>query len=129
MRATKTGEEIKALIAEAHLMKKAASILDISDRPDAQEMARKLKLSSSDKLELAEKLRSLARLENLDVYPVETERVVRKGETKTYTYWYASWRLGKKVRNVYIGSIRRMSHDEAFTKARKLKAEDLGIDL
>lgn len=56
-------------------------------------------------------------------------KTVRKGETKTYSYWYASWRVDTKVRNVYVGSVNKMSQKEALNKARKLKAKDLGINL
>ena len=49
----------------------------------------------------------------------------RKGY-KTYTYWIASWREGDKVRNVHLGSSRKIDAEAAKQKAQKLKAEALG---
>ena len=89
----------------------------------------KLERSSSEKLELAENLKIRSRLGELSVYSVEMIKTVRKGENKTYTYWYASWRKDKKVKNVYIGPINTMSREDALKKACKLKANDLDIDL
>lgn len=40
----------------------------------------------------------------------------------------ASWREGGKVRNVRIGSTRKLSSEEALQKARALKASALGIN-
>jgi hypothetical protein len=39
----------------------------------------------------------------------------------------ASWREGGKVRNVHLGSCKKVDHETALQKARKLKAEALGI--
>lgn len=69
-------------------------------------------LESSDK----------ARIEDLHVW--EMEKV--KG-SKTYTYWMASWRKDGKIHNVHLGSIKKLSEKEALEKARKMKAEALGI--
>jgi hypothetical protein len=66
-----------------------------------------------------------ARLEDLHIFKVEKE--TRKG--KRNEYWHASWRLGEKVQNVYLGSCRKMDVEDAREKARKLKARDLGIEL
>lgn len=66
-----------------------------------------------------------ARLEDLHIFTVEKE--TQKG--KRNEYWHASWRLGDKVQNVYLGSCRRMNAQDAREKARKLKAKDLGIGL
>lgn len=46
---------------------------------------------------------------------------------KTYHYWMASWREGSKVRNVHLGSCKKLSQNEALQKAQKMKAEALGI--
>jgi hypothetical protein len=40
-----------------------------------------------------------------------------------------SWRDGKKVKNVYLGSSRKMSRDDALVLARRLKMETLGLYL
>jgi hypothetical protein len=50
----------------------------------------------------------------------------RKG-SKTYTYWMATWCEGGKMRNVHLGSARKMDAEAALQKARKLKAEALGL--
>jgi hypothetical protein len=50
-----------------------------------------------------------------------------KGD-KIYHYWMASWREGGKVRNVHLGSCRKMSGEEALQKARSMKAEAIGQD-
>jgi hypothetical protein len=39
----------------------------------------------------------------------------------------ASWREGDKTRNVHLGSARKMGAEEARQKARKMKAEALGM--
>ncbi|MDD1753158.1 MAG: hypothetical protein LUQ38_08745 [Methanotrichaceae archaeon] len=70
------------------------------------------KLESSDR----------ARIEDLHVW--EMEKV--KG-SKTYTYWMAGWRKDGKIRNVHLGSIKKISEKEALEKARKMKAEALEI--
>ena len=52
----------------------------------------------------------------------------KTGERK-YGRWLAGWREGEKVRKVYLGSCKIMSQAEALQKARKMKAEALGIRL
>jgi len=51
-----------------------------------------------------------------------------KAEAKTYLYWMASWREGDKVRNVHLGSCKKVDHETALQKARKMKAEALGMN-
>jgi hypothetical protein len=41
----------------------------------------------------------------------------------------ASWREGDKVQHVHLGSCKKMSQAEALEKARRVKAEALGIEL
>jgi hypothetical protein len=43
------------------------------------------------------------------------------------TYWTASWREGGKVRNIHLGSTRKLSREATMQKARKMKAEALGL--
>lgn len=68
-------------------------------------------------------------MDALSVYSIKIIKRVRKGEDRTYTYWYTSWRKNKKVKNVYLGPINKMNHEEALKKARKMKAKDLDFDL
>lgn len=42
-------------------------------------------------------------------------------------YWMASWREGGKVRNVHLGSCRKVDYETALQKAWKLKAKALGM--
>jgi hypothetical protein len=59
-----------------------------------------------------------------DVHPWIMEKV--KGG-KTYHYWMASWRDGDKVRNVHLGSCKKLDEEAALQKARRLKTEALGL--
>jgi hypothetical protein len=120
-----TKEMIRALKKEALIERKVSGYLSLLDQPQAQKIALILERSSSKKFELAEKLKSQFRLNTLSVYTVNMEKTVRKGKTKTYTYWYASWRFDKKVKNVYLGSAKTMNRDMALSKAKKLKTLDL----
>lgn len=95
---------------------------------EIREFASKLEKSSLEKMKQAYDLKAQARLEDLTVYEVRMEKTVRKkGKKRIYTYWYASWREEKKVKNIYIGSTREMSYEEAIHKARKIKGEALGV--
>jgi len=67
-----------------------------------------------------------ARLEALTVHLGKVEKITAKGP-KTYEYYFASWKMGGRVVNKYIGSPRKMTREEATRKARKLKAEALGL--
>ena len=57
---------------------------------------------------------------------MEKEKHTKKG-SKTYTYWIASWREGNKVRNVHLGSSRKIDAEAARQKAQKIKADALGL--
>lgn len=74
----------------------------------------------------AEDLELSARLQDLHLWILTKWRDTTGGK-KGYEYWYASWREGRegKVRNVYLGSKRRVSREKAFAKALKLKTEAL----
>jgi len=116
MHATKRGELAKRLKKFNHY-----NILKIAEI---------LEKSSHQKRELAKRLKAQARLDDLCIYMVEIERKINKrGRRKIYSYWYASWREGNKVRNCYIGSPNDMNYQRALEKARILKAKSLGIDL
>jgi len=102
--------------------------LTLLDIVEARDLAIKLERSIIEKKDAIRVLKVQARLEDLSVYCVKMEKVVRKGKTKIYTYWYASWRDGGKVKNVYIGSTNNLSYIEALAKARRLKATFLGLE-
>jgi hypothetical protein len=124
-----TGNRVDELKKTAHIERMASKYLKMLKQIDAKKMALKLEKSSSDKLELAKSIKFKSRLNTVSVYSVEMTKRVRKGKDKTYTYWYASWRIDKKVKKVYLGSINRMSREEALKKARGLKAKDLKHNL
>ena len=63
------------------------------------------------------------RLEDCQPWVMEK---VKKG--KTYQYWMVSWREGDKVRNVHIGSCRKLDREAALQKARAIKRAALGMD-
>lgn len=46
---------------------------------------------------------------------------------KTYRYWMVSWREGDKVRNVHLGSCKKLDKEAALQKARTMKARALGL--
>jgi len=95
---------------------KAAEVL-----PDARGKALEM-VSRADELKAeAEDLKGAARLEDLNLWQMEKAKTTKKG-SKTYLYWMASWREGGKVRNVHLGSCRKMGHETALQKARKMKA-------
>lgn len=84
-------------------------------------------VSRADELKAeAVALKGAARLEDLHLWQMEKAKTTKKG-SKTYLYWMASWREDGKIRNVHLGSCRRVNHETALQKARKLKAEVLGI--
>ncbi len=128
MHKTSAGEKRKALKAEALELErdaraamKAAEIL-----PDARREARRMEGRADELKAEAEALEGAARLEDLTLWQMEKAKITKKG-SKTYLYWMASWREGGKVRNVHLGSCRKVDHETALQKARKLKAEALGI--
>ncbi len=128
MHKTTAGEKRKALKTEAleqeryaKTAMKAAKIL-----PDARLKARELAGHADELKAEAEDLKGAARLEDLTLWQMEKTKTTKKG-SKTYLYWMASWREGGKVRNVHLGSCRKVDHETALQKARKLKAEALGI--
>lgn len=75
--------------------------------------------------EKSEELKAKARLEDLTVRKEPLVKKTKRGE-RTYYRWVASWRESGKCRHVYLGSCKKMSHDEALQKAREMKKEALG---
>ena len=128
MHKTDAGERRKTLKREAlelgrdsTIMRKAAKIL-----PDARQKAQEL-AGHADMLKAeAEDLKGAARLEDLTLWQMAKEKTTKKGD-QTYLYWMASWREGGKVRNVHLGSCKKVDHETALQKARKMKREALGL--
>ena len=119
--------KINTLKKNACLMNNMAAELKSLEITDAQELILILEQLLSKTIILARKLDDQARLENLNVYMTKVKRPVKKHEIRIYSYWYASWRVNSKIRNVCLGSTKDMTRDEAFIKARMLKAESLSI--
>lgn len=128
MHKTNAGERAKALKKEAQdftrkakAQKEAAATMRAA-RVTVQNLqslaAKRLSQAQAQKLE--------ARLENLHVWEQKKVKESKAGP-KAYTYYLASWREEGKLRNVYLGSSKKMSKEEAQEKARALKREALGL--
>jgi hypothetical protein len=124
---TPTGERIKELRVEA---RKLGSALIATIDLEGQEELAVLRARLREKREAAKaeaaalKSSGRARVEDLSVFRV-------KKETKTgkeHEYWHAAWMVGGKTRNVYLGSCKKVSREEALARAQKMKAKDLGIE-
>jgi hypothetical protein len=89
---------------------------DCTDRParapSARLEAQRLQGEAKKALAEAEALKLQARLEDLTVWEMKKVKQSRKG-CKTYTYWMASWREGGYMRNVHLGSARKMDAEAA----------------
>lgn len=120
-------DQIRNLKDEANILNNMAAKLKFMGT-EVENMLITLERMSHEKMKLARELDAKARVENLKIYEVSVKRSARKRKTKVYSYWYASWRMHSKVRNVCLGSTKVMTYEEALAKAQKLKAECLGID-
>jgi hypothetical protein len=107
--ALKLEREVKALAGVKHMRPAARIHQDEVDRLKTE----------------ADALKGKARLEDLHTWQMEKEKRTKKG-IKTYTYWMASWREGNKVRNVHLGSCKKLDAGAASQIAQKMKAEALG---
>ncbi|HPL21804.1 MAG TPA: hypothetical protein PLY74_12565 [Methanothrix soehngenii] len=98
---------------------KAAKIL-----PDARLKARELEGKADELKVVAEDLKGAARLEDLILWQMEKTKSTKKG-SQSYFYWMASWREGGKVRHTHLGSCKKVDHETALQKARKMKRKAL----
>jgi hypothetical protein len=130
MHTTDASNRIKALREEALELSKKARIASKAALvvPEARTEARRLQEEADSALAGALSLKDAARLEDLHLWAMEKERASSKG-AKKYEYWMASWREGSKVRNVHLGSCKKLDHQAALQKAKKAKVEALGIKL
>jgi len=128
MHKTNAGEKRKALKEEAlELAKDAKAAIKASKTlPEARNKARTLEGQADSLKAEAEALKGAARLEDLSVWVMEKAKTTKKGKT-TYGYWMASWREDDRVHNVHIGSCAKVDCEVAMKKARKMKAEALGL--
>ena len=128
MHKTEAGENVKALKKEAQglarrakAQKKAAAIMQT-----ARVTVTNLQALAAKRLSQAQAQKLEARLEDLQVWEQKKVKDTKKG-AKTYTYFMASWREGKRIRNVYLGSSQKMSLEQAQEKAKAIKKEALGL--
>jgi len=128
MHKTTTSERMKSLRGEARELERDASIaLKAAEiLPDAREEARRMEGRADELKAEAEALKGAARLEDLHLWQMEKTKSTKKG-TQSYLYWMASWREGGKVRHVHLGSCRKVDRETALQKARKVKADALGL--
>lgn len=69
-------------------------------------------------------LKPQVRAERITVFIIS--KTSKKG--KVHKYWHCSWRNDRgKNHSQYLGSCEKMTKAEALEKARKKKAQDLGI--
>ena len=123
MHKTAAGERRKALKSEARTLARDACDLQKAGRiPAVLQEARRLQEKAEAALTEAEGLKLQARLEDLNIWQMKKAKEGKKG-TQIYTYWMASWREGNRTRNVHLGSCKKMDHETALQKARKMKAE------
>ncbi len=124
MHKTVAGEKRKSLKKRAlELEKEIKALVNIKQMKSAA----RIRQNEVDRLnEEADTLKDKARLEDLHIWQMEKEKRTKKG-TKTYAYWMASWREGSKVRNVHLGSCKKLDARVAKQKAQKMKAEGLGV--
>jgi len=120
---TTSGRKAKELREEARTWKgEARKIRAVAPElePAAREREKEAERLEGEALEALEE----ARLEAVTVYLGDVVKTTTKGE-KRYRYYFASWKVGGKVKNVYIGSPRKMTLEEATAKARELKRRAL----
>jgi hypothetical protein len=130
MHKTAAGEKRKDLMSQSReLAGKAKALRKVAGiTPTATEQAERFQAEAEEALAKAQALKPEARLEDLTIWEQRKVKQSKNGP-KSYTYYMASWRDGKKVKNVYLGSSCKMSRDDAFVLARRLKMETLGLHL
>jgi hypothetical protein len=126
MHKTAAGEQLKALKKQAQALARDAQSVKKAKTPVALKEAKRLQKKAEQTLGDAEELKQQARLEDLHVWKMAKVKNSKKG-SKKYIYWVASWREGDKGRNMHLGSCKKISKADAIQKARKLKAEALGL--
>lgn len=128
MHKTTVGEKRKAMIEETGELAKnsKAAITSARTLPHATHKARELEGHAEELMAEAEALKETARLEDLHIWQMDKVKTTKKG-SKTYGYWMASWLEGDKVQNVHLGSCAKVDRETAMQKARKMKAEALGV--
>jgi hypothetical protein len=110
-------QQAKTLKRETRTIEKLATI-----PPKAREVMVRTREEEAKRLEgEAADLQELARLEDVTVWVMDKTKTTKAG-SKAYKYWMASWRENGRVRNVHLGSCRKVSREDALKKAREMKA-------
>jgi hypothetical protein len=122
MHATEAGERRKALKREAKELARKAKTLEEAAKilPELKMKAMKYKTAAQKDLTRAPALKLEVRLEDIDVWEQNRVAETKKGP-KTYVYYMASWREGRRMKNVYLGSAQKMDRERALEKAMGLK--------
>ena len=124
---TPARQRARELKEEAHSLIKEARALEGIEGLKAESTAR---LEEAKKLnEEAKGLQNRARLEDLSVRQVDYWKDTKRKGKQNYPRWVCSWQEGDKIITKYLGSSRKLSREAALGKARKMKAEALGIKL
>lgn len=76
--------------------------------------------------EQARAFQAKAMLEDIRVRQVEYWKKTKKGD-RNYPRWVCSWQEGEKIITKYLGRRAKMSQLEALQKAKRLKADALGL--
>ena len=128
MHKTAAGERAKALKKEAQdLARRAKTQKEAAATMRAARVTvTNLQALAAKRLSQAQAQKLEARLEDLQVWEQKKVKDTKNGP-KSYTYYMASWREGKKIRNVYLGSSHKMSREQAQELAKRLKSEALEI--
>ena len=74
-----------------------------------------------------EALEGTARLEDLNLWQMGRARAPRRATRPISIGWPPGEERAGKVRHVHLGSCRKVDHETALQKARRLKAEALAI--
>jgi hypothetical protein len=122
---TAARKEARGLKERAQELAREARALDGIE--DAASLVGERQAESARLGERASELQERARLEDLSVMQEPLIKVTKKGERKEYWRWVAAWRVKGKYQKVYVGSCKRMDQAEALRKARRMKAEALGM--
>lgn len=125
MHKTEAGEQRKKLKRAAiELEKEIKTLASVKQMKPAA----RTRQDEVDRLKAeAEALKDKAKLEDLHLWQMKKVKRTTKKDSRTYTYWMASWREGNDVRNVHLGSARKIDAEAARQKARKIKAASLGL--
>ena len=129
MHKTIGGEKRKALQKDAQRLKREGKLAEKAARTRPGLLAEVATISAMAENAMLDalNLKDSARLEDLHIWEMKKEKDTKKG-VRTYSYWMASWRESGRVRHVYLGSCRKIGQEAAMQKARKMKAEALGLN-